>query len=476
MSENTVNFLDDQNPEEETIQRSKKRSIFFIALIVFFLFIGGCLAFRAVANISNNPTDYDPVTLEPKKPKGIFSRLGYLVFGKETKLAGEQKDRINILLLGMGGVGHDGPFLTDTIMVASIKPSTNEIALISIPRDLGVNIPGRGVDKINIANSLGETKKTNWGAAYATEIIENTFNLDINYYIRLDFQAFKEVIDEVGGVTVNVDRSFTDQMYPAENYEYQTITFETGSQKMNGERALKYARSRHGSNGEGSDFARAKRQQKVILALKEKILSFGTLANPVRINSVIKSLDKHITTNMEFADIISMLKLARKLDTENILRLSLDDGPTGYLKSGYNSIGAYILSPVAGNFDIINEMIENIFSKDLAVKTNTPTQSEIPAFSPAKIEIQNGTWRAGLAARMKKRLEDRGFIIETLGNTLERPQMESGIYQISKKEIPDVIQGLQQELHIPVKQDLSTKIFATSTTDVLVILGEDMEE
>jgi LCP family protein required for cell wall assembly len=477
MDENAINFLEEQNPAEENNGRSKKRSIFFIALFAFLLIIGGCLAYRLTTTAApQNPTDFDPVTLEPKKPEGLLQRLGYLVFGHETKLAGEQKDRINILLLGMGGVGHDGPYLTDTIMIASIKPSTNQIALISIPRDLGVDIPGRGVDKINLVNSLGETTKPNWGGAHAAEIIAQTLNIELNYYLRLDFRAFKEIIDEVGGITVNVDRSFTDQMYPDENYGYQTVQFVAGIQTMDGERALKYSRSRHGSNGEGSDFGRAKRQQKVILALKEKILSFGTLANPIRINNVIKALDKHLTTNMEFADIISLLKLARKLDTDNILRLTLDDSPTGYLKSGYNSSGAYILTPIDGNFDKINQIIENIFTQDLTVKNDTPAQGGAPKYSPANVEIQNGTWRAGLASRLKKRLEDRGFIIETVGNTAERPKTESGIYRLSEKEVTDVMQGLQQELHIPIKQSLPPNIQATSTSDVLVLLGEDIEE
>ena len=118
----------------------------------------------------------------------------------------------------------------------------------------------------------------------------------------------------MGGIKVDVERSFTDPLYPAPNNEYQTLTFDAGVQTMNGATALTFARSRHGNNGEGSDFARARRQQKIMLALKQKLLSFGTLANPVRINNVIDSLERHMTTNLEFSEIVSFMKLARELE------------------------------------------------------------------------------------------------------------------------------------------------------------------
>ena len=132
--------------------------------------------------------------------------------------------------------------------------------------------------------------------------------LDLHYYLRMDFKAFEEIINEVGGITINVDNNFIDQLYPAANNEYQTIQFNKGIQTMDGKTALIFARSRHGNNGEGSDFARSKRQQKIILALKEKILSFSTLTNPIKINNIRKTLEKNIRTDIEFSDIMSLLK------------------------------------------------------------------------------------------------------------------------------------------------------------------------
>lgn len=457
-------------------KRPGERSYFFTGLVVVLLLLAGCVTYAIIPHdSSNNPEDYDPVTLEPKEPDSLIGKLKQFIFKRDTVLAGEKDDRINILLMGMGGPGHDGPYLTDTIMIASLKPSTNQVAMISIPRDLGVSIPGYGWHKINHANAYGETEKSNWGAAFATEVIEDTFDVDIQYYARIDFTAFKEVIDEVGGLSISVDQGFVDYLYPTPNDEYQTLTFIPGVQTMDGERALQYSRSRHGSNGEGSDFARARRQQKVILALKEKIFSFSTLANPIKINGIINSLDRHITTNMEFADIIAMLKLGKELDTSSVIRLVLDSSPDGYLQNAFTTTGSFILEPKSGSFKEINHLITNIFESELPEYVETPAQTN-PEYQPANVEIQNGTWRAGMATRMKKKMEDRGFSISTIGNSNDRPQESSGIFSVSTSAPTDVLQGLVQELHIPIKEAPPIGTNYASSTDILIILGENFNE
>lgn len=482
MGNEHVNFVSQPNLDQETAtqfpkKRSTKRSCFFSCLLLLILFIGGCSLYKAIPSNTapNDPDAYDPVTLEPKAPEGLVQRLTHFVFHKEKTLAGERNDRINILLMGMGGIGHDGPYLTDTIIIASIKPSTGDVAMISIPRDLGVDIPGHGWRKINNANAYGEVDRPGWGGAFATEIVEETFNIDIQYYIRIDFQAFTELIDEVGGLTINVDRAFTDPLFPAPNNEYQTIRFAAGQQTMNGETALMYARSRHGNNGEGSDFARAARQQKVILALKEKILSFKTLTNPVRINNLMEALDAHVTTNLEFSDIIELVKLAKELDTTNIRKLVLDTSPQGYLQNGYRPDGAFILEPKNGSFDEINQIIENIFESELVVPDDTPAQQQ-PTYSPAIIEVQNGTWRAGMASRMKAVLDGQGLEVTTVGNTQERPMEKSAVYAISDNAPIDVLEGISTVLTIPILESPPTGTVVAESTDILVILGDDFKE
>ncbi len=479
MHSRKTNFLEESPRQEyKSEPPNKRRRLFLFLILGSILFLSGCIGRTFFSDaLPNDPLAYDPVTLEPLKPEGLLTRIKKFVFSKDEPLAGQKKDRINILLLGMGGLGHDGPFLTDTMIIASIQPSTGEVAMISVPRDLGVDIPGKGWYKINHANAFGEARQSGSGGSLATEVIEKTFDVDIHYYVRVDFQAVKKIIDDIDGITIDVERSFTDTEYPAPNHEYQTVSFETGVQIMDGSTALTYARSRHGNNGEGSDFARAKRQQRMILALKEKILSFETLANPIRIHSIMETLGSHLSTNMDFSDIISMMKLAKQADLSNIKTSVLDTSPNGYLRNASSPGGAFILSPVTGNFDDIAALIEHIFDETYespnVVHIDVPEQ-EKPTLTPSNIEIKNGTWRAGLAARAEKKLEDEGIVITTIGNTDERPVMQSVMY-ILDPSAQDAAQSIKASLSIPIKEMKET-ITSTPGTALLLILGEDFEE
>lgn len=482
-----VNFLNSENEKtasgaaptaaEAGIKpRHPRWKIFFIILIL--IFAGGCITRAIIGEYApNEPSAYDPITLKPKKPEGFFQKVKYLVFAKEKTLQGESADRVNILLLGMGGQGHDGPFLTDTNIIVSLKPSTGEIAMISIPRDFGVELNGQGIRKINYANAYGESEESGQGGEYTRQLISDIFDIDVPYYVRVDFQAFVEMIDAVGGIIINIENSFVDHMFPAPNHEYQTVSFEKGTQTLNDDLALKFVRSRHGSNGEGSDFARARRQQLVLSALKNKLFSFSTLANPLRLNTIHKSLEKHLITNLQFSDMVALLKMLKEAKTAAITNFVLDDSENGFLKTTYGPDGAFLLVPKNNDFAEINEAIKNIFDKQpSASEEKTPPEQTLPPMAEANIEIQNGTWSAGLAARLKKRLEDRGFVIANISNTAERPQTISGIYNISGRNFNATEKSLEEELRIPVRKIPPAKIQAASSTDILVVLGEDSAE
>ncbi len=480
METRSINFLPDQPAEYTPVPQppKRRRSCVVVLLCALILIIGGLWWLRAQGEPvdSNNPTAYDPLTLEPKKPRSLIQKLSYVVFNHDREpLVGEDKDRINVLLLGMGGPGHDGPYLTDTIMIASIKPSTKQVALVSIPRDLAINIPGYGVNKINHINHYGEQKEHDMGGAYATEVISKAFNVEIPYYVRIDFKAFEEIIDEVGGVKVDVERAFTDAEFPASNDAFQTVAFNKGVQTMNGLTALSYARSRHGNNGEGSDFARAKRQQKIILALREKVLSFGTLLNPVRLNNMMDALEAHLTTNLEFGELVSLAKLGRELNTEQITNLVFDTSEGGYLR---NSATFGFIESRTGNFDAMSNAINTIFNGATAGTTQvsqTPTQ-DAPPIAGAQIEIQNGTWSAGLASRVKKRLTDNKVSIATVSNSKQKPVATSGIYVLTNRPADGTAETLAKDLFIPIKQTVPSGIIAATSTDILILLGDDFTE
>ncbi|EKE07319.1 MAG: putative transcription regulator [uncultured bacterium] len=478
-----VNFLHKQNPEEKPKSNLKKwLFLLLIPILIAGTVYGYSYSKKWVA--TQNPLDYNENTLEPKEPQGLLQKIAYLLFKPEAKLEGQKDDRINVLLLGMGGLGHDGPYLTDTIMLVSIKPSTNDLAFISIPRDLGVEIGNYGTKKVNIANSIGETNQSGWGGAYATQIISQTLDLDIPYYIRVDFQAFADIIDEVGGIRIDIEKSFTDYLYPTENNGYQTVSFKKGPQTMDGDTALKFARSRHGNNGEGSDFARSARQQKIIQSLKEKILSFSTLTNPIKIKNIMDVLEKHLTTNMAFDEILSFIRMAKEIQGDNVKNLVLDTSVGGYLYNYINQDGAFLLGPVTGNFDNINNDIKNIFTENSVVAETTTTEipeQEAPKFDWATIEIQNGTWQAGLAAKVKQRLLDENFYVNEVGNVLTelKPVNKSAIYSFAPKEkdITPVLTALNKELNMPIIVDIPEGIAPSNkSTDIVIVLGDNFVE
>lgn len=466
------------------------------------VFLGGLflLALFFVSRIA--PQKYG-ITLHPKQ--SLLETVKNILFQDELVLEGQADDRINILLLGMGGPGHDGPYLTDTNIIMSIKPSTKEVAMISVPRDLGVTIDNQGVRKINYANSYGESLQSGGGGDYARSIFSQTFNVTIPYYVRVDFAAFTQMIDHVGGITVDVPTTFTDTAFPGPNFSYRTIHFDAGPQHMDGATALDFARSRHGNNGEGSDFARSRRQQLVIAAAKEKFLSLGTYSNPETIRNLWNSVSTHVATNLNEIQLAYLANMAKDLNKVQ-RNLVLDNAPGGFLVSTTGDNGAFLLFPKTGDYTSIQAAIRDVFTSALATGVSTTPVAQRPttliapssvAFPSAtstkypnlRVEIQNGTWRAGLAARYKDRLQEKGFFVLTFGNSLKKPIDKTAIYvlhssiamdgaralsNVLKAPLLTVIpEWLQQGYNNPDTSEDEAGMKYNNESDVLVILGAD---
>ena len=226
---------------------------------------------------------------------------------------------------------------TDTIIFASFNYETKDITLISIPRDFYVSLPDEfWFQKINSFYSYGEELEEGSGLTMLQTKVEELLDEEIQYYAMIDLKGFVELIDALGGVTVNVENSFTDYMYPLRN-GYQTVTFTSGPQTMDGETALKYSRSRHSQeNGEGSDFARAKRQQKVIEAVKKGMFDSGNYTNPQVILDLINTVSNNLTVS-EFT--INDIKAALNIQ--------------GNLKEGEGEIFSFVMDPNAANGRIV---------------------------------------------------------------------------------------------------------------------------
>jgi len=429
--------------------------------------------------------------------EGIFQYVvrsfsGFTAPANELTQPHEQQDRLNILLLGHGGWGHDGPNLTDSIHVVSINQDDNTAAMISVPRDLLVGIPDYGKRKINHAYALPEQDMPGSGGLVASSVVEAALGIEIDHYVTINFNGFTQLIDDLGGVDVNVPHGFVDNQYPTDDYKYQTITFEKGWHTMNGDTALKFARSRHGicttacPSGEGSDFARAKRQQIILKAVKDKVLSSKTWRNPKKLYALLNAYQDNISTNIPLWDIATFYDIAKETDTSNIEQLVIDDSPHGLLEAR-NFNGAYVLVPKIGisNFDQIHVAI-NHFLYPTVLKPLDQQQNIL-------VELQNGTLIGGFASKVANRLEKNGVKITKIGNAETQNIKQTLIYDLSQGARPEIIQAIQEQLpgakisiEIPEKvleehnKEQIIKIHNTPiptterTTDFLVILGSDM--
>ena len=460
ISDPRINLL-----HKEDNEHAKNKKIFKLSKFIIYLFVILLVAFVVFS--------YQVLFTNNSITKIFAGKVGFLqqlssLAGNDGTLKGEADDRINILLLGMGGKGHDGPYLTDTIMIASIQPSTNKVSLISIPRDLLVEIPGYGWWKINNANAFGEQKDSTNGGDLVKKVISETFGIPVHYYVRVDFSGFEKFIDELGGLKVFVDNGFTDYQFPTDDYKYQVVSFEEGFQTMDGEAALNFARSRHGNNGEGSGFARSKRQQKILQAIKERVLSYSLMLSPRKIKGLTANLADHLKTDFEFWEVLNLAKVAKNLDTKNIYSYPIDDAVDGVL---YATIvnEAYVLKPKGDNFSHISFIVKNIFNTQQIEQKESET---------IKIEIRNGTTINGLASRNSTELKFKGYRITKIANAPKQDYEKTIIYRLSSDDLNDKVKELETLFRTEVKNsDYPSWItdFASPETDFFIILGQDAD-
>ncbi len=257
-----------------------------------------------------------------------------------------------------------------------------------------------------------------------------------------------------------MDRTFTDPEYPILGKEdancgtstqvtnedgeavsvptygcrYEVLHFEEGPVHMDGKTALKYVRSRHGSNGEGSDFARSRRQQKILLAVKEQVLSSSTFLNPAKISGIIAALNNNIATNLSVPDLLTLASAMKDFDASNIRSYTLDSSPTSPLYATSLN-GAYVLLPKNDDWSPIQQIAEHLFEEETLATTLTPgaphTQEAAKNAPTIHVEIQNGTSVSGLAFRTSQLLDTQGFDVVKVGNAEDRAYEHTVIYDLT---------------------------------------------
>lgn len=341
----------------------------------------------------------------------IFPTATNIIFHRAQSLR-STNGKIGMLILGIGGGTHDGPDLTDTIIYASLDTKANKITLISIPRDLWVpDLEG----KINTAYADGEVNNKHKGLILAKAVVSKVIGQSVDYGFRIDFNGFIKAVDEIGGIDVNVPNTLDDYKYPIEGKEddtcglspdaiqaiasttsadiafndafscrYTHLHVAAGMQHMDGQLALEYVRSRHGVNGEGSDFARSRRQQLVIEAFRSKLLSLQILLNPGKIFDLYNIVKDSIDTDISQGEIALFIQLAQKMQHAKIVSTVIDFGDITT-----NRPGLLVNPPITSQYDYESVLLPRIGDGDFS-EIQTFVQCEITkgncAVSPTPVK------------------------------------------------------------------------------------------
>lgn len=453
-------------------KRSWSRRIVVLVVLVLVL-SGGVFGYKILA-ASNKITTTD---------RSILGQLSDLLFKQGSHLTGETEDRINLLLIAVGGEGHSGENLADTVMVLSYRPSDHSVGLLSIPRDLYVQVPDEQYfTKINAVHAYGESKKKGGGPDLLRREVEIITGQPMHYFVRVDFTAFKQIVDAVGGVNITIENSFFDY--------WHKIDFPASQELMNGERALAYVRARYIEGSEGGDFKRAARQQQVLLALRDKVFSVQTAIDFTAANAILNSLSDNIRTDLELWEMKRFFELARQIEHDKVKSVVLTTGPKGMLVGNtevLSGVPASVLKTRTGDYSEIHSLAQNIFSTDQATampaaeateETPTPSpeaEKEVSEEASAKptIEVRNGTNTTGLAKQVATELEEKGYTVTSIGNAANRSVAVTTVYAVKDSTqdrvapIADLLEA-QGDIGIPEGEK-------ASSADILVILGSDSD-
>ncbi|HZY42307.1 MAG TPA: LCP family protein, partial [Anaerolineae bacterium] len=310
-------------------------------------------------------------------------------------------ERVNILLLGIDEREQEtGPWRTDTLILATIDPISKTAGLLSIPRDLWVAIPGFETEgKINTAHFIGDAQNyPGGGPALAMATVQYNLGISTQYYARLNFSGFEKLIDQIGGVEICVEQTIDDPEYPDSGYGFEPLHIEAGCQHMAGRLALKFARTRHSGLG---DFDRARRQQQVILAVRDKVVSANMLPTLVtQAGPLLDTLKESVQTNLSLDQLIQLAKLATQIDPKGIRQAVIDENMTvGYMAP--TDPPQAVLVPLR---DKIRDLRERFFNIGPAAETTGEVTGRA-----TRIQIENGTQTNGLAAQTAQRLTALGY-------------------------------------------------------------------
>jgi polyisoprenyl-teichoic acid--peptidoglycan teichoic acid transferase len=393
----------------------------------------------------------------------------------------QHDQRVNLLLLGYGGAENDAPYLTDSMLVASIDPGQKRVMLVSVPRDLGVQIDAfKGqppmVNKVNVAYSVGmqdssyHGKKPQFtggkdrGGLLAEQTVGSVTGLQFDGYLAVDFKAFRDLVDALGGVNVCLDEPLDDYQYPnyTDGYVGGGIHFKAGCQQVNGEQALELARSRHAVQADqASDFGRARRQQVLVNAIRKKATSVSAIGKAPQLMS---ALARDFSTNLSLTDIRALYDWGGKLPDSAIGRVAItnEDFLTDTTCAG--DLG-YQLCPVDGSGKMLRAYLSNLFVDPAALSEKAPVQ------------VDNGSVSlTDLGQRVGRTLQPLGLRVSPTQRV--RPLQQTVIYDYSGGRYPKTVHWLESYFGATVQQVSSATPPTPNppTGGLVVVLGHDYAE
>lgn len=411
----------------------------------------------------------------------IFGGNLFDIFSSSQPLKEDANGRSNILIFGTSEDDphdHDGAALTDSIMIVSIDQNKKIAAMTSVPRDLwvkydeGCQFGYQG--KINVVYQCADPNKkvgefSEAGAKALRKKVGEVYGLEVQYSVFVGYKAVQQAVDAVGGVDIKIEstdpRGILDRNFDWEcNFNCYLVKYPNGPAHLDGKHALMLSRARNDTGGYGlsrGNFDREVNQQKIIVALRNKASSAGTLANPVAASRLIDSLGDNIRTNFVSGEIKTLINLARDIDEKDIDRFSLADEDPGLLTTGMVE-GQSVVRPTLGitDYSEIQAYILKRLTQDEATKEN------------AKVVVLNGSGRLGAAKEMKDKLTKKGFNVIRVGDAAVSDEYgKVAVYKISKTKQPATLKKLKKTLKTTVKTG-ALPYSMTSEGDFVVIVGQ----
>lgn len=470
---NKINKVNDTFLKQKGLKKSKLSVIsffvgFLFSALIFFVWIS------IIWQIGNKNFQIQDILNVPE------TNFTSLLTGSGSDDEERKTWKVNILIVGRWGSENDAPDLSDTIILASLNYDKNTVSMFSIPRDLYVKYPTGGIWKINetYLRWYKQSKSKQDGVDAIKEVVSNITGEKVNYYINIDFAGFRKLIDTIGGIEIDVPEAIVDTSYPGPKHTYIVFRVNKGLQKMNGETALRYSRSRHST----SDFDRSLRQQLVIKAIREKVLSLGVLTNPLKIKGIYDVLESHIVSDMNVSSIISFAMYAKEIPKDNIFSSNLNNTCVAY---SLCEKGWFLYTPPREDYGWAAILIQEwatstTLNKYEQINKYANIALNYPLLTNEQMEINvfNGTKITWLAEKYVRELIRYGFTLPKTnyaGNTgWDKYEKSKILYYSSGSEVPETVKALEELIpNSAEKLTIEHKYSTNAKTKIEIIIGND---